>query len=75
MCNFWGKMTLENNPVFGMSIDRINCNKGYKKGNIQLVTTIINKIKGDIEWLKKQKIINSAEELESVVNRVKKQIS
>jgi hypothetical protein len=37
-----GKNRKQTNPYTAFSIDRIDCSKGYCKGNIRLVTNVVN---------------------------------
>jgi hypothetical protein len=42
------KLKIRNNPIYTMSLDRINSNLGYVKGNIQFISIAMNLMKNSM---------------------------
>lgn len=47
-----------NNPIYTMSLDRINSNLGYVKGNIQFISIAMNLMKNSMTEKEMQELLN-----------------
>jgi hypothetical protein len=52
------KLGYQKSSNLAMSFDRINCDKGYTKYNIQLVTELANAIRSDLPIIEFREICN-----------------
>jgi hypothetical protein len=51
-------LKIRNNPIYTMSLDRINSNLGYIKGNIQFISIAMNLMKNSMTEKEMQELLN-----------------